>query len=476
MENKYLNYKKSLKKVSNIKVFDEKTGKKRNLKSKEDYRVFFNSKSRINIKLKEGLPRFPDKYYEKTEDINFNWFDWLNLEKNNYYHFKGKFKKYTVDTKIKIETIKIKNNVSLNLEKFYAGLKIHLFKKYEINTRREWIEFYKLCDKEGHAGSILSLQNFFSKNDKLNLINFSWQDITGAKIEKIDIDETINSEYIYKNNYLKFSIFKKRVRSTLKYLKKNKNIFKLNENEIHVTSIKDWKKFYKKFRHVIYFHDSKLKPNEVKNISSYSYNKNLVPYYPHIFYKKEFISYANLFEISFLQENIEIVKKYTFFKDCPELIDIFLKDENSSLLITDMNLNSSVKEKMKDKIPNKELLLIMALISHGANSARKELTALSKYSSNSLKSYTWKCCDCNNEFEKSFKNMSNKSVPISQKHDVCFSPKRFKKDEKYYFSPKKSQCEDCFGRGMITDEYNPYIINEKGEKEENLVKCPSCSS
>ena len=40
MENKYLNYKKSLKKVSNIKVFDEKTGKKRNLKSKEDYRVF----------------------------------------------------------------------------------------------------------------------------------------------------------------------------------------------------------------------------------------------------------------------------------------------------------------------------------------------------------------------------------------------------------------------------------------------------
>ena len=56
MENKYLNYKKSLKKVSNIKVFDEKTGKKRNLNSKEDYRVFFNSKSRINIKLKKDCP------------------------------------------------------------------------------------------------------------------------------------------------------------------------------------------------------------------------------------------------------------------------------------------------------------------------------------------------------------------------------------------------------------------------------------
>ena len=461
MENKYLNYKKSLKKVSNIKIFDEKTGKKRNLKSKEDYRVFFNSKSKINVKLKEGLPRFPDKYYEKNENINFNWFDWLSLEKNNHYHFKGKFKKHTVDTKIKIETIKTKNNVSLNLEKFFADLKIHLFKKYEINTRREWIEFYKLCDKESHAGSILSLQNFFKKNDKLNLIKFSWQEITGAKIEKIDIDEDINSEYTNNNNYLKFSIFRKRIRSTLKYLKKNKSIFKVKENETYVTSIKDWKKFYKKFRHVIYFHDSVLKPNEVKNISSYSYNRNLVPYYPHIFYKKEFVSYANLFEISFLHENIEIVKKYTFFKDCPELIDIFLKNENSSSLITDMNLNSSIKEIMKDKISNKKLSLIMSLISHGLNSAWKDITELTKYSSNSLKSYTWKCFDCNNEFKKSFKHMSNKSVPISLKHDVCFSPKRAKKD-KYYFTQKKSPCEDCFGRGMIPDEFNPYIINEKG--------------
>ncbi len=475
MENKYLNYKKSLKKVSNIKIFDEKTGKKRNLKSKEDYRVFFNSKSKINMKLKEGLPRFPDKYYEKNENINFNWFDWLSLEKNNHYHFKGKFKKHTVDTKIKIETIKTKNNVSLNLEKFFADLKIHLFKKYEINTRREWIEFYKLCDKESHAGSILSLQNFFKKNDKLNLIKFSWQEITGAKIEKIDLDEDINSEYTNNNNYLKFSIFRKRIRSTLKYLKKNKSIFKVKENETYVTSIKDWKKFYKKFRHVIYFHDSVLKPNEVKNISSYSYNRNLVPYYPHIFYKKEFVSYANLFEISFLHENIEIVKKYTFFKDCPELIDIFLKNENSSSLITDMNLNSSIKEIMKDKISNKKLSLIMSLISHGLNSAWKDITELTKHSSNSLKSYTWKCFDCNNEFKKSFKHMSNKSVPISLKHDVCFSPKRAKED-KYYFTQKKSPCENCFGRGMIPDEFNPYIINEKGEKEENLVKCPSCSS
>ena len=120
MENKYLNYKKSLKKVSNIKVFDEKTGKKRNLKSKEDYRVFFNSKSRINIKLKEGLPRFPDKYYEKTEDINFNWFDWLNLEKNNYYHFKGKFKKHTVGFCLfGFETKTTKSNVFLNSNKNY---------------------------------------------------------------------------------------------------------------------------------------------------------------------------------------------------------------------------------------------------------------------------------------------------------------------------------------------------------------------
>ena len=43
MNKKYLNYKKSFEKINKIKIFDEKTGKRRSLKAQEDYRIFFNS-------------------------------------------------------------------------------------------------------------------------------------------------------------------------------------------------------------------------------------------------------------------------------------------------------------------------------------------------------------------------------------------------------------------------------------------------
>ena len=128
----------------------------------------------------------------KNENIKFDWIKWLSLGKDNYYHFKGLYKKEKIDTKIYLNSIELGNRTSLNLEKFYVELKFNLFEKFNIKSRRDWIEFYKLCKKESYAGSILSLQNFFNKKDKLSLVNFSWKDITGAKYEKISIDEDNN--------------------------------------------------------------------------------------------------------------------------------------------------------------------------------------------------------------------------------------------------------------------------------------------
>ena len=73
--------------------------------------------------------------------------------------------------------------------------------------------------------------------------------------------------------------------------------------------------------------------------------------------------------------------------------------------------------------------------------------------------------------------MANKKIPLSKKHNICFSEKRINKKEKYIFTQKKNQCEICGGTEKVIDDENPYIKDKNtGKLIDNLVKCPACSS
>ena len=93
MPKNFLKYRESLEKVQKIKFLDESTKSLISIKTKEDYRKFYNSKLEKNKNLRVGLPRHPEQYYKIKENIDFKWFVWLGRALDNYYHFKGKYRK-----------------------------------------------------------------------------------------------------------------------------------------------------------------------------------------------------------------------------------------------------------------------------------------------------------------------------------------------------------------------------------------------
>lgn len=459
MPRNYLKYRESLNKVQKIKFLDEGNKSLINIRTKEDYRKFFNSKLEKNKKLRIGLPRNPEQYYKEKENIDFKWFIWLGRASDNYYHFKGKYRNKNLDIKIYIN-FKTSEKLFIDYEKFYVDIRDKLFYANLIDSKRSWIEFYKnYCKKEGFTGSLLSLDNFFRKNDKRGIIWSSWAELT-----------TVNLVGGYsqrrKKDYLSWEDFVKQIRTSLVFLNKHQKEFNVKKNDLDLKSILDWKFYFQKFKTVIYYHD-KTDLNSLKNIRDLRFQTNKIPYYPHIHYKDNFLSYAHLSEQSFYHENIQIVNIFTRFYFSESFLK-YLENNNN-----DKSFSSFKKDNLIKKSSNafqkyfnfEEWKMMESILNLGMVKAKESYQELIFNTSKSLKNFEWKCPNCGEDFKASFNRMADNKISNNEKHKNCTHPNRFDKSKKYIEtkSIKKDEiCKICFGKKKIIDE-NDVEVN-----------CPTC--
>ena len=459
MPKNYLKYRESLEKVQKIKFLDESTKSLISIKTKEDYRKFYNSKLEKNKNLRVGLPRHPEQYYKIKENIDFKWFVWLGRALDNYYHFKGKYRKKNLDIKIHIN-FKSSKKILIDYQKLYEDIRDKLFYANRIDSKRNWIAFYKsYCKKEGFTGSLLSLDNFFKKNDKRGLIWSSWSELT-------TVDLVGGYSQRRKKYYLSWEDFVKQVRGSLIFLKQHQKEFNIKKNDLDLKSIKDWKFYFQKFKTVIYYYD-KVDLNSLKNIRDVRFQTNQIPYYPHIHYKENFLSYAHLSQQSFYHENSHIVSIFTRFN----FSEVFLKhleknNDDENFLSFKKNILIKKSSNAFQKYFNfEEWKMMESILNLGIVKAKESYTQLISNTSNSLKNFIWKCPNCSQDFEASFKRMADNKISLNEKHHTCTHPNRFDKSKKYLeikSIEKIEICEVCNGLKKIIDEDNIE------------VDCPTC--